>query len=117
MLLGNRRGDIFDLKAEFWQDLLERTGKLTDLPCPLFGLGFPGDSDSKESACNAGDPGPLGWEDPLEKEMVTGFSILAWRILWAEEPGGLQSMGVTEKLDTTEQITLFLLNKEGILLA
>ena len=36
----------------------------------------------------------LGWEDLLEKEMVTHSSILAWRILWTEEPGGLQSMGL-----------------------
>ena len=36
----------------------------------------------------------LGWEDPLEKEMATHFSILAWRILWTEEPGGLQSRGL-----------------------
>ena len=35
----------------------------------------------------------LGGEDPLEKEMVTHSSILAWRIPWAEEAGGLQSMG------------------------
>ena len=35
----------------------------------------------------------LGWEDPLEKEMTIHSSILAWRILWTEEPGGLQSMG------------------------
>ena len=35
----------------------------------------------------------LGQEDPLEKEMSTHSSILAWRIPWAEEPGGLQSMG------------------------
>ena len=35
----------------------------------------------------------LGPEDPLEKEMETHSSILAWRILWTEEPGGLQSMG------------------------
>ena len=35
----------------------------------------------------------LGWEDPLEKEMATPSSILAWRITWAEKPGGLQSMG------------------------
>jgi len=35
----------------------------------------------------------LGWEDPLEKEMATHCSILAWRIPWKEEPGGLQSMG------------------------
>ena len=35
----------------------------------------------------------LGQEDPLEKEMVTHSSILAWEITWTEEPGGLQSMG------------------------
>ena len=34
----------------------------------------------------------LGWEDPLEKEMATHSSILAWKIPWTEEPGGLQSM-------------------------
>ena len=34
----------------------------------------------------------LGQEDPLEEEMAIHFSILAWRILWTEEPGGLQSM-------------------------
>ena len=34
----------------------------------------------------------LGWEDPLEKEMATHSSILAWRIPWVEEPGRLQSM-------------------------
>ena len=33
-----------------------------------------------------------GWEDPLEKGMTTHSSILAWRIPWTEEPGGLQSM-------------------------
>ena len=53
--------------------------------------GFPGGSDGKESACNAGD---LGWENPLEKGMVTHSSILACRIPWAEEPSGLQSMGL-----------------------
>ena len=35
----------------------------------------------------------LGWEDILEKGMATHSSILAWRIPWTEEPGGLQSMG------------------------
>ena len=35
----------------------------------------------------------LGWEDPLEKEMATHSSILAWRIPWMKEPGGLQSTG------------------------
>ena len=36
----------------------------------------------------------LDWEDPLEDGMATHFSILAWRIPWTEEPGGLQSMGL-----------------------
>ena len=35
----------------------------------------------------------LGWEDPLEKEMATHSSILAWKIPWMDEPGRLQSMG------------------------
>ena len=35
----------------------------------------------------------LGWEDPLQKEMATHSSVLAWRISWTEESGGLQSMG------------------------
>ena len=46
----------------------------------------PDGSAGKESACSMGD---LGWEDPLEKGMATHFSILAWNIPWAEEPGGL----------------------------
>ena len=37
--------------------------------------------------------GSLRWEDPLEKEMATHSSILAWEIPWTEEPGGLQSIG------------------------
>ena len=45
----------------------------------------------------------LGQEDPLEKEMATHCSILAWRIPWTEEPGELQSTG-REELDTTEQL-------------
>ena len=45
----------------------------------------------------------LGWEDSLEKETATHSSILAWRIPWTEEPGGLQSMGSQES-DTTEQL-------------
>ena len=42
----------------------------------------------------------LGGKDPLEKEMATHSSILAWKIPWTEEPGGLQSMG-SQELDTT----------------
>ena len=43
----------------------------------------------------------LGWEDPLEQGMATNSSILVWRILWTEEPGGLQFRGHKEQ-DTTE---------------
>ena len=56
--------------------------------------GFPGGSDSKASACNAGDPGLIpGSGRSLEKEMAIDFSTLAWKILWMEEPDRLQSMG------------------------
>ena len=41
-----------------------------------------------------GDLGSIPGEDPLEKEMATLSSILAWRIPWTEKPGGLQSMGL-----------------------
>ena len=104
---------------------------------------FPDGSVSKESSCNAGDPGwipgsgrspgegignplqsswaslvtqlvknppvmqetwvrSLGWEDPLEKGKAAHSSILAWRIPWTEEPGGLQSMRGCKESDTTE---------------
>ena len=70
---------------------------------------IPGGSVGKESTCNAGEPGlilgrihlqyrwprvqSLGGEDPLEKEITSHTSNLAWEIPWTEEPGGLQSMG------------------------
>ena len=57
--------------------------------------GFPGGSDSKESASMQEIwVWFLDWEDPLEKEMATHSSILAWRISWTEGPGGLQSTGL-----------------------
>ena len=43
----------------------------------------------------------VGQEDPLEKEMATHSSILAWEIPWTEEPGGLQVHGVTKESDMT----------------
>ena len=56
--------------------------------------GFHDGSAGKESACRAGDPDWIpGWDDALEKEMVTHSSVLAWRIPWIEEPEGLQSTG------------------------
>ena len=45
----------------------------------------------------------LGWEGPLEKGMAAHFNILAWRIPWMEEPGGLQSLG--SQSDMTEKRT------------
>ena len=100
-------------------------------------MGFPGGSDSKESACNSGDPDlipglgrspgegigypfqyslaslvpqmvknppakwetwvqSLGWEDPLEKEMATHSSILAWRIPWTVQSWGGKESDATE---------------------
>ena len=59
---------------------------------------FPSGAHGKESACQIQETQEikvrsLGCEDPLEKQKVTHSSILAWKIPWAEEPGGLQSMG------------------------
>ena len=57
-------------------------------------MGFPGGSDVKnllvmwETRVKSSD-----WEDPLKKEMASLSSILAWRIPWTEEPGGLEPMG------------------------
>ena len=58
------------------------------------GGGFPGGSVVKNPpAKQETRVGSLDQEDPLEKEMAVHSSILAWRIPWIEEPGGLQSMG------------------------
>ena len=55
---------------------------------------FPGGSDGKATSCKRETwVQSLGQEDPLEKEMATHSSTLAWRIPWMEEPGRLQSMG------------------------
>ena len=58
-------------------------------------MGFPVSSQGKKnlSAMQEMWVQPLGREDPLEKEMATPSTILAWRIPWTEEPGGLQSLG------------------------
>ena len=62
---------------------------------------FPGGSDGEESACSEGDLGLIPGSRRSAGEGNTHFSLLAWRIPWTEEPGGLQSMGsqrVTERL-------------------
>ena len=57
----------------------------------------------KNLPANAGDSVHfLGWEDPLEKETATHSSILAWRIPWTGEPGGLMSIGL-QKSQTEEE--------------
>ena len=60
-------------------------------------MGFSGGANGKEPTCQCRRQKTcvqsLGEEDPLEKEMATHVSILAWRIPWTEEPGGLQSLG------------------------
>ena len=67
---------------------------------------FPSGSDSKEFACNAGDPGSIpGLVGPLEKEMATHSSLLAWRIPRTEEPNGpwvLKDLDRTEWLNRTD---------------
>ena len=73
---------------------------------------FPGGSDGKASAYNAGDLGSIpGLEDPLEKEMATHSSTLAWKIPWMEEPRRLQSM-VLQRVghDWTTSLSFFLSN-------
>ena len=60
-------------------------------------MGFPGGTSGKELICqcrrhNRHGVWSLQWEDPLQEEMATHSSILAWEIPWTEEPGGLQSM-------------------------
>ena len=57
-------------------------------------MGLPGDSVVKNLPANGGDTSLIpDQEDPLEKEMATHSSTLAWKIPWTEEPGKLQSMG------------------------
>ena len=75
-------------------------------------------TDCKESARNVGDGvQSLGWEDPLEREMATHFSILAGRIPWILEPGGLQATG-SQRVGhdwATNPFTLSLSGKQYIL--
>ena len=78
---------------------------LCPLRCSLDVQGFSNGSAVNESACSAGNAGDtgfnLGWQDPLEKEMATHSSILAWRIPWTGEPGRLQSIE-WQRLDMSE---------------
>ena len=77
-----------------------RMYKDTFIPEPFNQGGFPSSSVRKESACDAGDPGSIPGLGRSPGEGSTHSSILAWKILWTEEPGGLHSMGLQES-DTT----------------
>ena len=72
---------------------------------------------SPAKAGDAGDTGSIpGSGEPLELEMATHSSILAWKIPWTEEPGGLQSMGSQRVRHNSETNTLtFLFNIAGFL--
>ena len=71
--------------------------------------GFPGDTVVKNLPANTGDTEmqiqSLGQEDPLEQEMATYSSILAWKIPWTEGAEGLQSMG-SQRVGHTEHTVL-----------
>ena len=84
-----------------WWTAVHRVAEL-DMVDRLSTSTYSGGSDSKESACSAGDLGliPGSGKSPGEGNS-NPFHILAWRIPWREEPGGLQSMG-HKQLDTTE---------------
>ena len=73
-------------------------------PGLLHCIGFPGGSDGKKHLPTMQETQvrSLGWEDPLEKEMATHSSTLAWKIPWTEEPGGLQSMGLKRVVPTLQ---------------
>ena len=91
------RIDWFDLlvvKGTVSSLLQHHSSKALILWCSAFFGGFPGGSDGKESACNAGDQSSIpGLGRSLEKEMATHCSILVWKIPWTEETGRLHSMG------------------------
>ena len=87
---------------------------------PLIGMsvfmpvGFLSGSAGNESAFNAGDIGDVGsiheLEDPLEKEMATPSSVLAWGIPWTEESGGLQSKR-SQRVSMTEWLSMHFMSK------
>ena len=81
------------LADQDYVDLISTPGSSLVCYGDLISMGFPGDSDGKESACNVGDPGliPGSGRSP-EEGNGNLLSILIWRIPWTELPGWLQSM-------------------------
>ena len=66
---------------------------------------FPGEKSGKEPACRRDEGSIPGLGRTLGRGMATHSSILAWRILWTEEPGGLYSPWGCQESDTTERLT------------
>ena len=67
---------------------------------------FPGGSDGKASTMRETRLRTLGWEDPLEKEMLIHSSTIAWKIPWTEEPGKLQFMGSQSRIRLSDFTSL-----------
>ena len=88
--------EVEDLKATWSQNLQSYTIKTVIIGMKIDMKGFPGGARGKEPCqcrkLKERQAPTLGQEDPLEEGMATHSSILAWRIPWREEPGGLQSM-------------------------
>ena len=100
LTLGFSQGSVGDqLFAEpllclFSQGFLIHPGLWKLISSSYLSPSFPGGSDSKESACNAGDRSSIPWSGKSPKKgLAIHSSILAWRIPWTGEPDGLQSMG------------------------
>ena len=89
--------------------MLTLISSIGNIWCSNHSTGFPGGSNGNLPAIQETQVRSLGQEDALEKEMATHSSILAWRIPWTEEPGGLTMRGHNE-LDTTEQLILSAFN-------
>ena len=86
---------IYILKNQVLQSFWKLGGPERDFffLIPVSWVRLPRWPSSKESACNAED---LGWEEPLEEGMATHFSILAWKVPWAEELGRATVHGIAK---------------------
>ena len=80
---------------ETWRKVIHHVLGMSTVPCSLVAQLVKNLPAAQETQVQF-----LGWEDPLEKEIAPHASILAWRIPWREEAGGLQSMG-SQELDTS----------------
>ena len=85
----SRTTSIYQILIRYWTI----SQAFCELPCGSVGKNLPVNADTRVRS--------LGREDPLEEDMATHFSVLAWEVPWTEEPGGLPSMG-SQELDMTE---------------